>query len=178
MGKSSILVFIEVTVYSVNMSAKKLKKDKRAGSTEKNHHALTDEQLDKMIDESIEKQTKDNIEEDKKTEKPKEEKKELKKETPKTSREMGVGGYNPWKILMYPHLAEKSINMVELENKLVFIVNKKANKGNIKEAVEKGFDVKVLSVKTEITRKGQKKAYIKLGPDHSAADIATRLGMI
>jgi len=86
--------------------------------------------------------------------------------------------YNPWKVLMYPHLAEKSMNMVELENKLVFIVNRRAKKADIKEAVEKGFGVKVTAVNVEITRKGHKKAYVKLHSDYMAADIASRLGMI
>jgi len=89
-----------------------------------------------------------------------------------------MGEYNPWGILLYPHLAEKSMNMVEMENKLVFIVSRKANKKDIKEAVEKGFDVKVAEVKTEITTKGIKKAYIKLAEGYEAADVASRLGMI
>jgi len=83
-----------------------------------------------------------------------------------------------WEILIYPHLTEKSMNMVELENKLVFIVNKKAGKKDIKEAIENEFGVKVVYVKTEITTRGQKKAYIKIHPDFSAADIASKLGMI
>jgi large subunit ribosomal protein L23 len=83
-----------------------------------------------------------------------------------------------WDILVYPHLTEKSMNMVELENKLVFIVNKKAKKDEIKEAVEKEFDVKVEWVRTEITTRGQKKAFIKISPNFSAADIASKLGMI
>lgn len=86
--------------------------------------------------------------------------------------------YNPWNVLEHPHLAEKSMNMVEIENKLVFIVKKNATKKKIKEAVEKGFGVKVEKVNVEITRKGVKKAYVKLHPDYNAADIATRLGMI
>lgn len=83
-----------------------------------------------------------------------------------------------WDTLVYPHLTEKSMNMVELENKLVFIVNRKANKNDIKEAIEKEFEVKVEWVKTEITTRGQKKAFIKISPDFSAADIASKLGMI
>jgi len=83
-----------------------------------------------------------------------------------------------WDVLVYPHLTEKSMNMVELENKLVFIVRKKANKGDIKEAIEKEFEVKVEWVKTEITTRGQKKAYVKISPEFSAADIASKLGMI
>lgn len=83
-----------------------------------------------------------------------------------------------WDVLIYPHLTEKSMNMVELENKLVFIVNKKANKNEIKEAIEKEFEVMVERVRTEITTRGQKKAFIKIHPDFSAADIASKLGMI
>jgi len=33
-------------------------------------------------------------------------------------------------------------------------------------------------VRTEITRKGQKKAYIKLSPEYNAMDIAIKLGMM
>jgi len=88
------------------------------------------------------------------------------------------GFSDPWKVLMYPQLAEKSMNLVEIENKLVFIVNKKASKEDIKKAVEKSFDVKVVSVNVMISTKNQKKAFIKLHPDHSAADIASRMGML
>jgi len=83
-----------------------------------------------------------------------------------------------WSILSYPHLTEKSMNMVELENKLVFIVNKKAGKNEIREAIEKEFGVKVDWIRTEITTRGQKKAYVKINPEFSAADIASKLGMI
>ena len=83
-----------------------------------------------------------------------------------------------WKTLVYPHLAEKSMNMIELENKLVFVVRREANKEKIKEALEKGFNIKVLKVNTEITQRGEKRAYVKLHPDSSALDIATRMGMI
>lgn len=94
--------------------------------------------------------------------------------------EAGAGGKvkDPWDILVYPHLTEKSMNMVEFENKLIFIVNKKATKGEIKEAVERQFDIKVDSVRTEITTKGHKKAFVHVNPEFSAADIASKLGMI
>jgi large subunit ribosomal protein L23 len=85
---------------------------------------------------------------------------------------------DPWKVLVYPQLAEKSMNMVELENKLVFVVNKRATKEQIKQAVEDEFNVKVIKVNVEVTRKGEKKAYVKLHPDNSAADIASRMGML
>ncbi len=89
-----------------------------------------------------------------------------------------VEGYNPWEILTYPHLTEKSMNLVERNNVLVFIVSMNATKAQVKEAVEKGFGARVVSVKIEITRKNQKKAYVRLAEGVPASDIATRLGMI
>jgi large subunit ribosomal protein L23 len=83
-----------------------------------------------------------------------------------------------WDILKYPQLAEKSMNMVETENKLVFIVNKKATKADIKQAIEKAFQVKVQSVSVMTTTKNEKKAFVKLHPDYSASDIASRMGML
>jgi len=99
--------------------------------------------------------------------------KENKKEEMKTKKEKNV-----WDVLIHPHLAEKSMNMVELENKLVFIVDKRADKRTVKEVIEKEFNVKVDSVRTEITTRGQKKAYVKINPEFSAADIASKFGMI
>jgi large subunit ribosomal protein L23 len=101
-----------------------------------------------------------------------------KKETKKEGTSKELKGKDPWKILKYPHLAEKSMNMVEFDNKLTFVVKKDAKKAQIKEAVENLFDVKVIKVQTEITPKGVKKAYAKLGPEYSASEIASRLGMV
>jgi large subunit ribosomal protein L23 len=85
---------------------------------------------------------------------------------------------DPYKILLYPHLTEKSIGLIEKENKIVFIVNRKADKKQIKEAFEKLFEVKVDKVNTLITRKGEKKAFIKINPKFKASDIAAKLGIV
>jgi len=89
-----------------------------------------------------------------------------------------TGAYDPWRVLSHPHLAEKSMGLVEAENKLVFVVKGSANKEKIKEAVERGFNVKVESVNVMRTRKGVKKAYVRLEPEYNASDIATRMGML
>lgn len=83
-----------------------------------------------------------------------------------------------WDLVKFPQLAEKSMNMVEMENKLVFIVQKKAKRSEIKEAIEKEFGVTVEKVNVVITMKGQKKAYVKLSAKDSASDIASRMGML
>lgn len=85
---------------------------------------------------------------------------------------------DPWTVLLYPLLTEKSIGRIESENKLVFIVKRKSNKRQIKWATEKAFSVKVVEVKTLIDRKGRKKAWIQLAKEYPAAEIATRLGML
>ncbi len=85
---------------------------------------------------------------------------------------------DPWKVLKYPHMTEKSIRMIEKENKIVFIVDRKATKKEIKEAFEKVFDVKVEKVNTLVDFKGRKKAFIKLSPEYKAIDVATKLGVV
>ena len=83
---------------------------------------------------------------------------------------------DPYKTLSYAYLTEKAVGLVEKENKLVFIVNRKADKKQIKEAIEKAFDVKVAKVNTQI-KGGEKKAYVKLKPESKAIDVAVKLGM-
>ncbi|MEM5793301.1 MAG: 50S ribosomal protein L23 [Candidatus Aenigmatarchaeota archaeon] len=85
---------------------------------------------------------------------------------------------DPFKVIKYPHMTEKSIPLIEKENKLVFIVDRKYNKKDIKLAIEEAFNVKVDKVRTLITREGKKKAFVKLKPEYQAADIAVRLGII
>ena len=83
---------------------------------------------------------------------------------------------DPYKTLSYAYLTEKAVGLVEKENKLVFIVNRKANKKQIKESIEKIFDVKVANVNTQI-KGGEKKAYVKLKPESKAIDVAVKLGL-
>lgn len=74
-------------------------------------------------------------------------------------------------------ITEKTFDLIEKENKLVFIVSRFVNKGQIKRAIEKIHNVKVIKVNTMITVKGEKKAFVKLHPDNSAQDIAIDLGI-
>ena len=80
-------------------------------------------------------------------------------------------------ILFYPITTEKVVKLVEIENKLIFVVDKKATKKEIGEAIEKEFKVEVERVNVQI-KKSKKIAFIKLKPKYLASDIATKLGMI
>ena len=78
----------------------------------------------------------------------------------------------------YPLITEKSVGLIEKENKLVFVVDKSATKHDIKKAVEELYGVKVATVNTMISMKGRKKAYVKLKPEFKASDIATKLKVL
>jgi len=60
-------------------------------------------------------------------------------------------------VIVSPAITEKATNLTE-QNKVVFRVAPKATKPQIKEAVEKLFDVKVTGVNTLVT-KGKKKIF-------------------
>jgi len=99
--------------------------------------------------------------------------KEGKAATPK-----GGASIYPWDVILYPHLTEKSMNMVEMENKLVLIVNRKYKKEEIKQAIENEFNVKVSKIRTVVTSKGKKKVIATLTQDFQASDMASKLGMM
>ena len=106
-------------------------------------------------------------------------KKGLETEKPKVtkpvSKKFNLENYN---ILKYPLSTEKSLRLMESENKLVFIVDKKSTKKEIKSAIEEIFKAKVLKVNTMITRQGKKKAYVQFSMETPAIDIATNMGLM
>lgn len=81
-------------------------------------------------------------------------------------------------VIINPISTEKSIRLMESENKLVFIVDKKANKSQIKSEIERLFKVKVKNVNTLITPKGIKRAYVQFNEENPAIDVATELGLM
>ncbi len=72
---------------------------------------------------------------------------------------------------------EKSVRMIDKDNVITFIVDNRASKNEIKQEVERLFEVKVEKVRTLIEKKG-KKAFVKINRKTPAMDIATQMGMI
>ena len=81
-------------------------------------------------------------------------------------------------IIHYPLSTEKTIRLMESENKLVFVVERKAKKHEIKKALEDLYNVKINSINTLITPSGKKRAYVKFDEDSPAIDLATKLGLM
>jgi large subunit ribosomal protein L23 len=82
------------------------------------------------------------------------------------------------KVISYPLSTEKSIRLMESENKLIFVINKKAKNAEVKKAIESLFNTKVTKVNTYVNNKGEKRAYVKFSDETPAIDIATQLGLM
>ena len=52
-----------------------------------------------------------------------------------------------YKVIRYPISTEKAVRLMESENKLTFIVDRKSNKPEIKKVLEELFKVKVLKIR-------------------------------
>jgi large subunit ribosomal protein L23 len=83
---------------------------------------------------------------------------------------------DPYDIIYHPYVTEKTMTMMEKNNALELVVKRRANKQQIKRAVEKMFEVKVKDVNTRITKKG-KHAIVTFMPEFKAEDIGMRIGV-
>ncbi len=81
-----------------------------------------------------------------------------------------------YKIIFHPYVTEKTMNQMERNNALEFIVKRDANKQQIKQSVETMFDVKVKSVNTRNAKNG-KHAIVVFMPEFKAEDIGMRIGV-
>ena len=80
--------------------------------------------------------------------------------------------------IKHPLTTESAMKKIEDNNTLVFIVDIKANKIQIEQAVKKLYQIGVQSVNTLIRPDGLKKAYVRLAPDYDALDVANKIGII
>jgi ribosomal protein L23 len=84
---------------------------------------------------------------------------------------------DPYKVVKYPLSTEKSIRLMESQNKLIFVVDMGADKKMIKDAIENMFKAKVDNVRTYVKGR-EKRAYVKFSNESPAIDIATQLGLM
>ncbi|KAK0623059.1 putative cytosolic 60S ribosomal protein Rpl23a [Podospora aff. communis PSN243] len=83
------------------------------------------------------------------------------------------------KVIVHPLNTEGALKKIEEQNTLVFIVDVKANKAQIKLALKKLYDIDTVKINTLIRPDGSKKAFARLTADVDALDIAaTKLGLV
>merc|ERR1719187_3207080 len=83
-----------------------------------------------------------------------------------------------FRVIQYPLTTEAAMKKIEDHNTLVFIVDIKANKYHIKNAVKKLYEINTVKVNTLIRPDGLKKAYVRLASDYDALDVANKIGII
>mmetsp|Transcript_117852 Transcript_117852/g.176055 ORF Transcript_117852/g.176055 Transcript_117852/m.176055 type:complete len:161 (-) Transcript_117852:87-569(-) len=83
-----------------------------------------------------------------------------------------------YQIIQCPVTTESAMKKIEEINTLVFLVDIRATKPKIKEAVKAMYDVQCAKVNTLIRPDGKKKAYVHLTQDYDALDVANRIGII
>nr|AXR85308.1 60S897 [Sanionia uncinata] len=83
-----------------------------------------------------------------------------------------------YEVLKYPLTTESAMKKIEDNNTLVFIVDVRADKKKIKDAVKKMYDIQTKKVNTLIRPDGSKKAYVRLTADYDALDVANKIGII
>jgi large subunit ribosomal protein L23Ae len=86
--------------------------------------------------------------------------------------------YDKYAIIKFPVSSESAIRTVEDNNTLVFMVDPKATKTEIKKACERLYNFKPVKVNTLITPDGTKKAYVKVPKEQEALEIANKIGIM
>jgi large subunit ribosomal protein L23 len=84
---------------------------------------------------------------------------------------------DPYAIVKHPLITEQTVASMDKDNILVFIVERKASKKDIKKAIEELYEVELVSVNTLILPDGRKKAYVKLREEYLADEVATKIGV-
>ncbi|RKF55794.1 60S ribosomal protein L25 [Erysiphe neolycopersici] len=87
--------------------------------------------------------------------------------------------FDEHKVIIHPLNTESAMKKIEENNTLVFIVDIKANKRQIKESLKKLYDIDTIKINTLIRPDGTKKAFARLTADVDALDIAaTKLAIV
>ena len=81
------------------------------------------------------------------------------------------------KIIINPHITEKTFELVETQKRICFIVEKTASKTAIKEAIKTLFEENPINVNTARTIVG-KKAFVEFESIETARNLATKIGML
>merc|ERR1711915_283795 len=86
--------------------------------------------------------------------------------------------FDEYSIIRYPLTTEAAMKLIEDNNPLVFIVDRRCNKYRIKSAVKKMYEIDAVKINTLNRPDGLKKAFVKLAPDYDALDVANKIGII
>jgi len=81
-------------------------------------------------------------------------------------------------VLRYPLATEKAISQIDRNNLIVYIVDFRATKAQIKKEFESMFQVKVEKIRSVNLPSNAKKVYIKIAKGYKATDVAAKLKLV
>lgn len=84
---------------------------------------------------------------------------------------------DPYSIVKHPYVTEKTMDRMDHQNTIDFVVDIEATKPQIRWAIDEMFDAEVDDIRTMITPKGEKRAIVRFPPSVEAEDIAMRVGI-
>jgi large subunit ribosomal protein L23Ae len=90
----------------------------------------------------------------------------------------GLQKLDHYAVLKCPLTTESAMKKIEDNNTLVFLVDARAGKRDIKAAVKRMYEIEAARVNTLVRPDGVKKAYVRLTPDYDALDVANKIGII
>lgn len=80
------------------------------------------------------------------------------------------------RVILHAYVTEKAMDEMERLNKLEFVVDRRANRQQVKRAIEELYHCKVAKVNIKIVRTG-KIATVRFKPEFSSEDIGSRAGV-
>ena len=89
-----------------------------------------------------------------------------------------AGQNNIYSVIEYPIAGEAANKLMEEQNTLVFIVNLKSTKTQIKRAFKERYNVNISKVNTVVRPDGKKKAFITLQGEQEAVELGSKVGLI
>jgi large subunit ribosomal protein L23Ae len=81
-------------------------------------------------------------------------------------------------VIRFPLATESAMKKIENDNTLVFITDVRANKRQIKQALQRLYEIDAVKINTLIRPDGTKKAFVRLHADLEAAEVASRIGIM
>ncbi|NOJ29202.1 MAG: 50S ribosomal protein L23 [Nitrososphaeraceae archaeon] len=95
----------------------------------------------------------------------------------KNKKNIGTQKWDEERLVKSPYVTEKTFNLIEKENKLIFIVDEHLDKTSIKKQIKELYESDVAEVNTVRTING-KKAIIRFKEREGARQLATKLGIV
>lgn len=81
------------------------------------------------------------------------------------------------KVLLCPITTEKAVKAIETENKMSFVVDRRATKAQVSQTLKEMFKAKVAKINTHI-KNNKKIAIVKFKAETPAIDIAIKFGIM